>query len=126
MNLFAKRRSDFRWAALVPALVAFVFSAMAIEDAGVVGALPYLAVALLSLLYIVRPMLALWAPLFAAFVAYGVLVVINPLVDPGNGPLSDWIVFSALGIVPATLLWLARPKRDAAAGNPAERDRAPL
>jgi hypothetical protein len=64
-------------------------------------------------LYIVRPMFAIWAPPFAGFVVYSVLVLVNPLVDPGNGPLSDWAIFSALGIVPTALLWFARPKSDA-------------
>lgn len=109
-QLFARRRAEGRWVALVPAVVAFLFSTMAIEDAGVVGALPYLAVALLCILYIVRPMMAFWALPFAAFVAYSVMVLINPLVDPGNGPLSEWVLFAGLGIVPAVLLWVARPK----------------
>ena len=112
-ELFAKRHARFRWVALVPAAVAFVFSAMALEDAGLVGALPYIVIVLLSVLYIVRPMFALWAPPFAGFVVYSVLVLVNPLVDPGNGPLSDWAVFSALGIVPMALLWFARPKSEA-------------
>jgi hypothetical protein len=86
---------------------------MALDDAGLVGALPYIAVMLLSLLYIVRPMFAFWAPAFAAFVVYSVLVLVDPLVDPWNGPLSEWIIFSGLGIVPAGLLWLARPRLEA-------------
>jgi hypothetical protein len=90
---------------------------MAIEDAGFVDALPYLAVVLLSILYIVRPMFALWAPPFAAFVVYSVIVLINPVVDPGNAALNDWVIFSALGIVPAALLWFARPKSDASHGQ---------
>jgi hypothetical protein len=98
---------------LVPAAVAFVFAGMAIDDDGLVGALPYIVVVPLSLLYIVRPMFVLWAPSFAAFVVYSVLVLVNPLVDRGNAGLNDWVVFSALGIVPTALLWFARPRSDA-------------
>jgi hypothetical protein len=58
-------------------------------------------------------MFALWAPPFCGFVVYSVLVLINPIVDPGNGPLSEWAIFSALGIVPTALLWFARPKPEA-------------
>ena len=112
-ELLAKRRARFRWVALVPAAVAFVFSAMALEDAGLVGALPYIVVVLLSVLYIVRPMFALWAPPFARLVVYSLLVLINPFIDPGNGPRSEWAIFSALGIVPTVLLWFARPKSEA-------------
>jgi hypothetical protein len=111
--LFAKRRAPWRWVALVPAAVGLVFSGMALDDGGHLSALPYIAVILLSLLYIVRPMFALWAPAFAAFLVYSVLVLVAPLVAPGNLPLSDWIIFSFLGIVPAGLLWLARPKPEA-------------
>jgi hypothetical protein len=111
--LFARRRARWRWIAFVPAAVGLVFSGMALDDGGLLSALPYIAVILLSLLYIVRPMFAVWAPAFAAFLVYSVLVLVAPLVAPGNGPLSDWIIFSCLGIVPAGLLWLARPKGEA-------------
>jgi hypothetical protein len=53
------------------------------------ASLPYIVVVVLSVLHIVRPMFALWAPPFACFVVYSVLVLVNPLVDPGNAPLSD-------------------------------------
>ena len=108
-ELFAKRRASFRWGALAPAAVAFVFSAMALEDGGLAGAVPYIVVVLLSILYIVRPMFVLWAPPFVGFVVYSVLVLANP----GNGPLSEWAIFCALGIVPTVLLWFARPKSEA-------------
>jgi hypothetical protein len=51
----------------------------------------------------------LWAPVFAAFVAYAVIILINPLVNPRNSSLNEWFIFLLLGIVPAFLLWLARP-----------------
>jgi hypothetical protein len=85
---------------------------MALEDAGLVPALPYVAVVLLSVLYVIRPMLILWAPPFAAFVVYTALVLVNPLFNPGNGPFTEWILFVALGFVPTVLLWLARPSSE--------------
>lgn len=56
-----------------------------------------------------RPMMILWAPVFAAFVVYAVLILVNPVVNPGNASLNEWFIFLLLGIVPAFLLWLARP-----------------
>jgi hypothetical protein len=102
--LFDRRRARFRWVAVCPAAVAALFAAMALEDAGLVGALPYVAVALLSVLYVVRPMLILWAPPFVAFVVYTALVLVNPLFNPGNGPFTEWILLVALGFVPTVLL----------------------
>jgi hypothetical protein len=95
--------------ALIPAIVAALFAAMALDDAGVIGALPYLSVVLLNLLYFVRPMLILWAPAFAAFLVYTAIILVNPLVDPGNGPFTDWVLFLTMGFVPTVLLWFSRP-----------------
>jgi hypothetical protein len=61
----------------------------------------------MSAVYLLRPMLILWGPVFAAFVFYAVAVLVNP--DNG-GPRSEWIIFLLLGIVPVVVLWLARPR----------------
>lgn len=103
--LFAKRRARFKWLVALPGAVALLFLGHAFEDDGIVAAAPYVAVVLMSTLYLFRPMLILWAPMFAAFVFYTVTV----LVYPDNGPRSEWIMFLLLGIVPAVVLWLARP-----------------
>jgi hypothetical protein len=104
--LFGRRRASWRGLALVPGVVALLFAGHAVEDAGPVGALPYLAIILLSASYVIRPMVAVWLPLFGAFVAYGVIVAGLP----ENGPRDEWILFMLLGFVPAALLWVARPR----------------
>jgi hypothetical protein len=108
-SLFAKRRARLKWVVALPAVVALLFAGMALEDGGVAAAAPYVCVVLMSGSYVFRPMMILWAPVFAAFVAYAVLILVNPLVNPGNGSLNEWFIFLLLGIVPAILLWLARP-----------------
>jgi len=110
-TLFERRRVRFRWLALIPAIVAALFAAMALDDDGVIGAVPYFTIVLLSLLYLVRPMLILWAPAFTAFLVYTVIVLVNPLIDPGTGPLTDWVLFVALGLFPTVVLWFARPSQ---------------
>ena len=97
-----------------------MFAGLAVDDAGVAGAAPYAVMALLSVLYLIRPMFALWAPVFAAFVVYASLVLVNPLVDSANGPWTDWLIFLALGIMPAIVLWLARPTTPASSESDRE------
>ncbi len=98
---------------LLPAAVALFFAALALEDAGVVAAAPYLIAAGLSALYFVRPMLGLWVVPFSGFAAFTVIILVAPLFGWGSGPLSDWLIFAALGAVPTILLWLARPRGEA-------------
>jgi len=93
--------------ALLPALIALLFVGHAYEDAGVLGAIPYVGIIILSSIYVFRPMMILWAPVFAAFVAYFVAVMLHPQ----NGPVGEWVIFMLLGLVPAVLLWLARPRK---------------
>ena len=95
-----------RGLAILPGLVAVAFIGHAIEDAGIIGAIPYIVIILLSVSYLIRPMVILWVPLFCAFVMYTLAVAIHP----ENGPRSEWIVFVLLGFVPAVLLCLARPR----------------
>ena len=68
-------------------------------DGGLFSAAPDAAVVLMSAVYLLRPMLILWGPVFAAFVFYAVAVLVNP--DNG-GPRSEWIIFLLLGIVPVS------------------------
>lgn len=112
--LFARRQARYRWVALLPAAVAVVFAALAYEDVGsILGASPYVAVACLGPLYVVRPMSVVWALLFAAFAAYTLVMILAPVLGFGGGPLGDRVVFLALGAVPTVLLWLSRPRGEA-------------
>lgn len=111
--LFATRRARHKWVVLLPGALALLFLGHAFEDGGLTAAAPYAGITLVSALYVIRPMLILWAPIFAAFVFYAGAV----LVSPENGPRSEWIIFMLLGIVPALLLWLARPRDIVASGK---------
>ncbi len=75
----------------------------AYEDAGAFGATPYVGIIVFSIVYIFRPMMILWASVFVVFVAVAS--------HPQNGPLGEWIIFILIGLVPAILLWFARPRR---------------
>jgi hypothetical protein len=106
-TLIAKRQTRLKGLAVFPGIVALLFVGHAFEDAGPTGAAPYIAIALISASYVVRPMWITWLPLFATFSVYTVLVAANP----GLGPASEWVVFLLVGCVPALLLWIARPHR---------------
>lgn len=108
--LFAKRQARFRWAVLLPAAIALYFGWLAGDDVGLLSALPYLAVALLTLLYGVRPAYALWALPFAGFSAYVVFTLLEPLIGFEGAPLTERLAYLALGVVPTFLLWLSRPR----------------
>jgi hypothetical protein len=111
-RFFGRRRVRHPWMALLPAFVAAAFAALAIDDEGsVAAALPYLSVVVLTILYVARPTLVLWAILFATFVSYSVFIVIAPLVGFDGVPTSQWLAQIAVGVVPCTLLWYVRPKR---------------
>lgn len=109
--IFATRPARFRWAVLLPAAVALYFSWLAYDDEGLLSALPYLAVALLTVLYIVRPMSALWALPFVGFAAYTVFTLLEPLIGFEGVPLSQRLLSLGLGLGPTIVLWLARPRR---------------
>ena len=94
---------------MLPAAVALFFAGLALEDAGLWSAAPYLIAAALSALYVARPMLGLWVLPFSAFAAFTLIMLLAPLAGLGSGPVSDWLVFLAFGAVPTLLLWLARP-----------------
>jgi hypothetical protein len=94
---------------LLPAAVALFFAGLALEDAGLRAAAPYLVAAALSVLYVARPMVGLWVLPFSGFAAFTLIMLVAPLAGLGSGPMSDWLVFLALGAVPTLLLWLARP-----------------
>ena len=106
---FSKRQARLRGLVLLPAAVALFFAGLALEDAGLRAAAPYLVAAALSVLYVARPMLGLWVLPFSGFAAFTLIMLVAPLAGLGSGPMSDWLVFLALGAVPTLLLWLARP-----------------
>jgi hypothetical protein len=105
--LFEKRHSPLRWCAALPSLIAILFIGHAYEDAGVLGTIPYVAIIVFSLIYIYRPMMILWAPVFIAFLVYFVAVALHPQ----NGSVGEWVIFMLLGLVPAVALWFARPHK---------------
>lgn len=111
--IVATRQARFRWAVLLPAAIALYFSWLAYDDESLLSALPYLTVALLSLLYAVRPMYALWAVPFAGFATYSVFTVVEPLIGFEGVPLVQRLVSLALGLAPTILLWLSRPRPQA-------------
>src|SRR5262245_32967512 len=95
-----------RGLAVVPGAIALLIVGHAVEDAGLVGAVPYLVIVALSASYVFRPTVAAWGLLFTAFAAYGIIVAALPQ----NGPTDEWVLFMILGFVPAALLWIARPR----------------
>jgi hypothetical protein len=105
IRLFAKRHVRFKWIVVLPAILALVSLGHAFQDDGLYSAMPHIGIAL-STLYLVRPMLVAWPPILAAFVFYGLAVLVNP----NNGPRGEWIIFLLIGIIPAVCLWLARPR----------------
>ena len=102
---FGKRRTPLRWVAVLPGLIALVFLGHAFEDAGFIGALPYIVIVFVSVAYVIRPRVILWILLFGVFVLYAVLVALHP----GNGPASEWVDFMLIGSVPAILMLFAWP-----------------
>lgn len=103
--LFGRRSPKKKGLALVPALVALLFSGPAWEDAGVQAAVLYFSLALLSGLYFLRPTVAGWVPLFAAFATYSILVASKPDLSQ----LGEWLLFLSFGLAPTIALWVARP-----------------
>ncbi len=104
--LFGKRTTRLRGLAIVPGVVALLFVGHAYEDSGPEGAMLYVILILLSITYVIRPMVVAWLPLFLAFAAYSFLV--------GRAPWdrywNEWLIFLLIGIVPTISLWLARPR----------------
>ena len=90
---------------MVPGLVALAFLGHALEDAGVMGALPYITIPVLSLAYLIRPMVVLWTPLFGFFALYTGLVAthLDGIV------VGERIIFLSLGFIPSVLMLLAWP-----------------
>ena len=106
--LFEKRYSPMRLLALFPAIVAFLCVGRVYEVAGATGAALYVGIIVLSVAYTIRPMVVLWAPLFAAFVDYFISVAAHP---PDNDSPGEWFFFILRGLLPALLVWFARPRR---------------
>jgi hypothetical protein len=117
--LCAKRRARLRWIVAFPGVIALLLIGHAFEDAGPIGAAPYLLIIVISGSYLVRPMLISWLPLFAAFSWYAVAVAATP----EHGPPGEWVFFMLLGLIPTLLLWLARPRGRVVGAN-SDPDRA--
>jgi hypothetical protein len=66
--LFGKRKARLKWLTALPGLVALLFLGHAFEDGGPAAAVPYIAIVVMTVSYMVRPMLFVWVPVFAAFV----------------------------------------------------------
>jgi hypothetical protein len=105
-RIVAKKPAQLRGLAALPGLAALLVVGHAYEDAGPIGASLYVAIMLMSVMYIARPMWICWGPLFAAFVVYAVLVLLHP--DASR--MDEWVIFTVLGTVPAVGLWIARPR----------------
>ena len=114
--LFGRTRASMRGVAAVPGGIALLFLGHAIEDAGLLGAAPYIVIALVSASYILRPTVVAWVVLFAVFASYGVIVA--GLHD--NGSPGEWVLFMLLGLVPAALMWVARPRGSSWPEEPTE------
>lgn len=95
------------WPYVFPAVVALLFVGHAAEDAGAAGAATYVGIIVLSLIQAVWRTVVGWLLLFAPFVAFGIVVAVNPQ----NGPFGEWLLFMALGFGPALALWVGRPWR---------------
>ena len=105
LALVRKHPAAPRWPYVITGLVAFMFVGHAVEDAGWSGAWPYFTILGLSAASLLWPTILGWVLLMVPFVAYGVVVAMNPQ----NGPFGEWLIFLALGLSPACLLWLGRP-----------------
>jgi hypothetical protein len=103
--LFGKRTTPLRWLALAPGLVSMLFLVLSLPYVGLLGALEYLAIMLLSVAYLIRPTVMLWVPLFGWFASYSVEIASHP----ERSTKSDWIIFMFLGTAPAILTLLAWP-----------------
>ena len=104
--LFGKRTTPLRWLALVTNLVTVPFLLLSVEyNAGLQGTLPYIALVALSVAYVVRPMVAIWVPIFGWFAYYALDIALHPQ----HLTKGDWIFFTFLGLAPAILMLLAWP-----------------
>ena len=93
-----KRRTPLRWVAVLPGLIALVFLGHAFEDAGFIGALPYIAIVFVSVAYVIRPRVILWIMLFG--VPLGVLVTLGDNAGQttfGGTPVSLLVAYADSG-----------------------------
>src|SRR5262245_31406161 len=101
---FEKRWTPLKWIAILPGLSALVIVGHAFEDAGLVGALPYIAIIAISIVYLFRPSVILWMALFGSFALYAGLIALYS--DEGFRNEVFLIV-----LVPAILMLFAWPMR---------------
>ena len=101
---FGQRMTPLKWIALVPGLIALFFLGHAIEDAGLVGAFPYIAILAISIAYLFRPMVILWMLLFGAFAFFAGLIAFGT----EEGLLNEGFLF---GAIPAILMLFAWPMK---------------
>ena len=104
---FGRRRTPLRWLAAAPGVVALALLGHALEDAGLLGAFPYVAVILLSVGYMIRPMVVLWIVLFGVFALYSLAVALHlERIIP-----SERILFLSIALAPTILMLLAWPMK---------------
>lgn len=101
---FGKRWTPLKWIAIIPGLVAFVFLGHAFEDAGLFGALPYIAIVAISIGYLFRPRVILWIFLFGSFALFAVMIAVTM----ENGLMNEWFL---TGVIPAILMLFAWPMK---------------
>jgi hypothetical protein len=95
-----------RWAYVAPALAGFLFVGHAWEDAGWQGGAPYALVLLVSTLQLIRPTVLGWLITATLFLLYLIMFIAEAPVDP----VGEWVVGLLVGLVPALLLFWARPR----------------
>src|SRR5262245_12438064 len=101
---FGKRWTPLKWITILPGLIALVFVGHAFEDAGLFGALPYMAIISISVAYLFRPMVIIWVALFGSFAFYAGLIAIYS----DQGFLSEGFL---IGLVPAISMLFAWPMK---------------
>lgn len=96
--------TPLKWIAIVPGLIALLFLGHAFEDAGLVGALPYIAILAISVAYLFRPMVVLWIALFGLFAFYAGLIALST----EEGLLNEGFI---IALIPAILMLFAWPMK---------------
>jgi hypothetical protein len=106
-RVFTAPQGPVRWLALVPVLPPLLFVGHALEDGGLLGALPLATVAVLCLVQSLRPTVLGWVFCMSPWLAYTVLVVVQAM----QNPAAEMAFFLLIAILPCGALWLARPRR---------------
>ena len=97
------------WAYVASALVSVFGLGLALGDRVPVETSLWALGLLLSLVSLVRPTLPAWLYLFGAS-AYLMVVYLSGMQSLS---VSDWLLFSMVGVIPCMALWSVRPRRKA-------------